>query len=341
MSVLSFIVKRINFGDQSVDEESDSERTFDDSNEQDEETLAQEYREVAEEESTDENGLTESSVKTTKILLVASFRTGSSFVGDLIQSSPGVFYSYEPLIYDGMNQTNLIKSILDCQLPSDYLKFINGKTKGGDINFMKRNLRGWNGCKHKKSSCYSETFMNELCASFPIQLIKVVRLRVRDLEYLLENDPSTSDWKIIYLMRDPRGTMASRSKLKWCMKKPICGNITRLCNDMMDDLDRIEKLISQDPEHHYLLRFEDISANVKFVTEKLMKFLGMSVNESIKKFLEKHTQREKKGKHVDEFSTNKNTKSVAHRWRHELKDSKIYKMSKICQPVLMRLNYMI
>ena len=34
-----------------------------------------------------------------KILVATTWRSGSTFLGDIIKSIPGVFYSFEPLLY--------------------------------------------------------------------------------------------------------------------------------------------------------------------------------------------------------------------------------------------------
>lgn len=41
--------------------------------------------------------------------------------------------------------------------------------------------------------------------------------------------------KIIYLVRDPRGTLASRHHRDWCPGKPDCDDPKRLCDDLESD----------------------------------------------------------------------------------------------------------
>ena len=41
--------------------------------------------------------------------------------------------------------------------------------------------------------------------------------------------------KIILLVRDPRGTIASRHHCAWCPGNPDCGDPERLCNDLESD----------------------------------------------------------------------------------------------------------
>ena len=61
--------------------------------------------------------------------------------------------------------------------------------------------------------CFDPNFVKTLCHLHPIQLIKTVRMRTKQLSPLLVTDPGI---KIIVLLRDPRAVRSSRNKLPWC-----------------------------------------------------------------------------------------------------------------------------
>ena len=46
---------------------------------------------------------------------------------------------------------------------------------------------------------------------------------------------SSLNVKAVLLVRDPRGTMSSRSRLGWCKNQPDCDRPDRLCKDLVDD----------------------------------------------------------------------------------------------------------
>ena len=182
-----------------------------------------------------------------RILIVSTWRSGSSFLGEVIHSAPGVFYSYEPLHFfdyghpaGPYSKTELIQSIFNCSFPGDYLRHINKWPEGEKHIFMRKNRRVWEACQREKSLCYRPDFVGQLCTYFPIQLIKVVRLRAKELTPLLED--ISKDWKIVYLARDPRGVMASRANLTWCQLDPACSDVRRLCADVQEDFELIERL---------------------------------------------------------------------------------------------------
>ena len=282
-----------------------------------------------------------------RILIVSTWRTGSSFLGEVIHSAPGVFYSYEPLHFFDRHpgsKTELIQSIFNCKFTGDYLRHVNGLTDGGQ-DFMRRNRRVWEACHHERTLCYRPDFVGQLCTYFPIQLIKVVRLRVKELAPLLED--ISKDWKIVYLARDPRGIMASRANLTWCRPDPACGDVRRLCTDVQEDLDWIGRLKIQYPDTYCMLKFEDLTANVEEETGKLFRFLGLSVTVPVKVFLSTHTR--SSGSPVDKvsarkndpFSTSRQSKSVASEWRTKLSSSDIGAITNVCANILKKLDYAI
>ena len=214
-----------------------------------------------------------------RIMIVSTWRTGSSFLGDLIQSAPGVFYSFEPLhfideeskIEDERASIQLLRSIFQCQFPADYLHHINGKNESSQV-FMSTNHRVWEACRHDRSLCARPDFVHRLCTHFPVQLIKVVRLPLSFSRQLMDLNV-----KIVFLVRDPRGVMASRANLTWCSHSS-CSQASQLCLQMEEDLKSYEQLRNLYPEHFYLLRFEDLSTDVDLETAKLFDFLGTRIN---------------------------------------------------------------
>ena len=68
--------------------------------------------------------------------------------------------------------------------------------------------------KNGDTLCYDPDYVQNICELHPIQLVKTVRMRTRQIAPLLD-DPDLNI-KLIVLMRDPRAVRSSRNKLKWC-----------------------------------------------------------------------------------------------------------------------------
>lgn len=130
-----------------------------------------------------------------KILLVGSLRSGASFLGDLINSSPGVFYSFDPLSFmdlpkpqPSQNPIELIRSIFDCNFSTKYLQHINKPSLSENTldpanpDLMRRNRRVSHYCnRHNSSLCTQPDFIHRLCVHFPIRLVKEVRLSLDEM----------------------------------------------------------------------------------------------------------------------------------------------------------------
>ena len=101
----------------------------------------------------------------------------------------------------------------------------------------KWNFRYWTTCKKllsEKKMCFMSEYLNEVCPLFPIRLIKTVRLQMREIRDLIK-DP-TMNLKIIFLVRDPRGSYSSRSEqAKMCTKEELCSNLSVSCNNLLDN----------------------------------------------------------------------------------------------------------
>ena len=123
-----------------------------------------------------------------KILIVSTWRSGSSFLGELINSAPGVFYTFEPLHFlqffrPKRNETavELLRSVFDCRFSEDYLRHMNHRVVG-DPAFIEHSTRVWDACQvDNKTLCLLPDFVNHLCAHSPVQLVKEVRLTLTEI----------------------------------------------------------------------------------------------------------------------------------------------------------------
>ncbi|PSN54198.1 hypothetical protein C0J52_03530, partial [Blattella germanica] len=139
-------------------------------------------------------------------LIITTWRSGSTFLGDVLNSHPGNYYHYEPL------------------LDYDIVQIRGEPLASGAI----RNLKNLLTCNYTDME-----FLNPFCRLFPFQSMKVVRMRLSLVEELLE-DPNLGV-RVVLLVRDPRGTLQSRKHRDWCPGNPDCFEAVRLCADLVAD----------------------------------------------------------------------------------------------------------
>lgn len=127
-------------------------------------------------------------------VIISTWRSGSTFLGDILNSLPGNYYHYEPLLtYDivqirgpphDKNAVKSLKKILKCNYTNmhDYLDF------GQSHNYLfTHNTRLWSQCHLFPNFCYQPKFLEPFCKLFPLQSMKVVRLRLKIAARLLED----------------------------------------------------------------------------------------------------------------------------------------------------------
>lgn len=128
-------------------------------------------------------------------IIVSTWRSGSSFLGDLINAVPGSFYSYEPLTMFGVykqikgpphaaSATNVLQRILKCDYKNktDFVKYFTFAR-----NNLKHNRRFWNKCSHKRELCFDGDFISRFCQLCPFQIVKLDRFRLPLVKNILDD----------------------------------------------------------------------------------------------------------------------------------------------------------
>lgn len=138
--------------------------------------------------------LMESGGQPLRSLIISTWRSGTTFLGEVLNAVPGNFYHYEPLLNYGIVQIRgtpdadkalkTIKKMFHCQFDGMEDYFDYGK---GHWHQFSHNTRLWDHCKYKKELCLDADFTSRFCRLFPFQSMKVVRVRLRLIKQLLQD----------------------------------------------------------------------------------------------------------------------------------------------------------
>lgn len=121
-------------------------------------------------------------------LIITTWRSGSTFLGDILNSMHGNFYHYEPLLQYKIQQirgpphdqqaVKIIDQLLRCNYTNlrEYFKMATY------TELFSQNLRYWQKCQ---PLCFEKDFIEKFCSLFPLQSMKIVRLRLALVENLL------------------------------------------------------------------------------------------------------------------------------------------------------------
>ncbi|XP_017763132.1 PREDICTED: carbohydrate sulfotransferase 4-like isoform X1 [Eufriesea mexicana] len=272
-------------------------------------------------------------------VILTSWRSGSTFFGDVVNAHPANFYHYEPLLDFGIVQIRgppladealrNLEALLRCDFSNldRYLEY--GKTHPWVFN---HNTHLWKQCQIHKKICWDPRFVSKFCKLFPFQSMKIVRLRLRAAEKLLEQDLGI---RLVLLIRDPRGILQSRKHREWCPTKPDCSDPALVCADMVSDFSAAVQLIKKYPYTFRVVRYEDLSVDPYKHVKELYNFYGLDFHANVKKFLDTHTKNDVGGV----SSTFRNSKVAPFHWRTDLDFEEVDEIQRVCATAMRLWGY--
>ncbi|XP_007497433.1 carbohydrate sulfotransferase 1 [Monodelphis domestica] len=325
----------------------------------------------------------------THILILATTRSGSSFVGQLFNQHLDFFYLFEPLYHvqytllprftQSRNPSDrrvmlgasrdLLRSLYDCDLYflENYIKpppvnhttdriFRRGASKAlcsppvceaqgpADTNLEE-------GDCVRKCGLLNLTLAAEACRERSHVAIKTVRVpEVNDLRALVE-DPRLN-LKVIQLVRDPRGILASRSETfrdtyrLWRIwdgtgRKPYNLDVSQLTTVCEDFWNSVSTGLTRPPwlkGKYMLVRYEDLARNPMKKTEEIYGFLGIPLDSHVERWIHNNTRADRfSSKH--KYGTLRNSAATAEKWRFRLSYDIVAFTQNACQHVLAQLGY--
>lgn len=263
-------------------------------------------------------------------MILSTWRSGSSFFGDIMNAIPGTFYHFEPLMHFGDIQMrhisdealNTVHQLLTCNYTGQH-SFLNSV-------MWHYNPRIWQFCDAFEpfQLCRDLDFLNRFCNVFPFQILKEVRLRAVFVEPLLMD--KELNVKVVLLVRDPRAVTLSRSRESWCLVGHECKNSTNVCIDMVADFVAAQYLTKNYPDRFTVVRYEDLALKPFSVTRNILKFYGFPFHRAVRKFLGEHT-RINAG---DSMSTFRNSTEAAFSWLRNMTFAEINEIQSHCKQAM-------
>ncbi|XP_039951237.1 carbohydrate sulfotransferase 4 [Bactrocera neohumeralis] len=273
-------------------------------------------------------------------VIITTWRSGSTFLGDILNAMPGNFYHYEPLLSFGINQVrdpsggsealHMLRHLLHCNYTDmqEYLEY------GKEHSYLfEHNERLWSVCKEFPHYCWRPKFLSPTCKLFPMQSMKVVRLRLSLAKALL--DDKSLNVRMILLVRDPRGTMQSRKHRDWCAGNRDCENPHYVCQDLVDDYHAAVELLKEHSSRFRTLRYEDLSLNTYDMTQEVLQFYGLPFDPLVEEFLDTHTKVNIGGV----SSTYRDSKSAPFHWKQDLRPDEIQYIQNNCEEAMQLWGY--
>lgn len=318
----------------------------------------------------------QSSSKTTQrtnVLIIAHGRTGSSFLGQIFNSHPEVFYIYEPLITFQLTSmrtsslyeyatTRLLRDIFNCRFKqqTEFLSFMSQF----QLNRFSSRALTTPYCKTITNARNNRTFIHckDLdplitslsCALHGYTVVKVLAHRLPSLE-VDRLEPLLSSGggilKIIQLMRDPRAVIASMDRVGWSLNKSAINTaatnfplfttlVQKFCSSTIQSLRFALSAEGRLPDRYRLLRYEDLVSSPLNASQELFDFAGILMTDQVRKYLLNGTNQSRDRGYTHEYGTLRNNASnLVDAWRTLLSAEAVRAVESHCWPVLEILGY--
>ncbi|XP_069093407.1 carbohydrate sulfotransferase 5-like [Pleurodeles waltl] len=304
----------------------------------------------------------------THILILTSWRSGSSFVGQLFNQNPNVFYLIEPTWHVWASMPNesfqllqmpvrdLLRSIFMCDMSTfqPYIKrykFITDLFMWHDSRalcsppacnaFNRSDIVNREMC-FQRCGKISFPMVEETCNTYSHIVLKTVRIMDLNVLYPLLKDPQLN-LKIIHLVRDPRGVLLSREHFKGLYRddKTITGTKDKLADrfHVMQEICaaqvRIYKSAIQNPpdflkDRYVMVRYEDLVNNPVGHIKDWYSFVGLNMSPKLESWIQNITHSEIP-KERNFLPLSGDSAKIAQQWRKNLNFTNVEKVQAICK----------
>ncbi|OCT88233.1 carbohydrate sulfotransferase 1 [Xenopus laevis] len=320
------------------------------------------------------------------IILLATTRSGSSFLGQIFNQNPDIFYLYEPLYHVQRAFTNsstrMQKQIDRRSLLGAYRDLLHN-LYNCDFYFLENYLRpapkdhettsffrrGASNalclppvCEQlhpieehlcsKKCRTVNLTLVSKSCHQYKHMAIKTVRIpEINDIRTLVE-DPRLN-LKVIHLVRDPRGILASRINTftdlyrAWKIwnssgRKPHhidLSQITTTCTDLSNSVETGFSRPTWLKGKYMLVRYEDLARDPIRKAKEMYEFVGLGWKDNVQKWIEQNTNGNGVPLGNFKFTTSRNAAETAENWRLHLCLDVVLALQNMCNVTLSLLGY--
>ena len=258
------------------------------------------------------------------LIIVSHGRSGSTLTGDIFNHHPSVFYMYEPLQSAQRVKKNLrntsysalveqyLKGLFRCTFDQpEILADIETYYRKPDHPRLSQAIASPPLCPYKTTDprwnpthCHPMTSqsLGSACKdNYDLTVLKILMSRLPEKSIKTILTACETDCKIVFLVRDPRGVIPSSRSVGFFKEqgeaKALQG--TRLfsywqCKQTEDNLEFIRNLPDSIRSKIKLQRYEDLALNPLKELSGLYEFAGLTVLESVRKWLNETTQLSRK-----------------------------------------------
>ena len=279
------------------------------------------------------------------VILLASMRGGSTFLGKLFDENPRVQYIFEP-VHDGQvknfyNEKKLVQSQerhTSKELSMLYLQQIFHDCNLFDTAFYRERWK-WCGdvqenmARFGAADCPKASLMSDLCKYRHTSVLKVIRLR-RLSDLMLIRNIRSLDFQIVHFTRHPMGLMESRAvrnffawdrkanfneRKYWSDSSEMTTKIAWEAHSYCSEAVEIMRFIEREAwlkDRYLRVTHQQLSLDPVDTAKIIYDFLGLNFTPELREFVENTTQ----GTVQNEFThwainTSRISQNVISKWK--------------------------
>ncbi|XP_031569269.1 carbohydrate sulfotransferase 1-like [Actinia tenebrosa] len=266
----------------------------------------------------------------TNLIILSHSRSGSSFLGQIFNHHPDVFYMYEPFYImkvTTLDQSNfyessalrLLDDILNCNFKNqeEYMGFLNHlphhrySSRSLTVPFCAPNQTDTKFGKTVRYFCKPldpwET--SRVCSTHKHRVIKLLTHRIPNFKvnFFKPLMKSEVNVKILQLVRDPRAIVASMERVGWIQSYTQFNSkqtfirtsfhdfeqrVKRFCFSLLDTIKFILEAERKLLGRYKLVRYEDLVQQITTKTDDVMKFAQFRSSDDVTRWLQRSTHAE-------------------------------------------------
>uniref|UniRef100_A0A4W5K2L0 Sulfotransferase n=1 Tax=Hucho hucho TaxID=62062 RepID=A0A4W5K2L0_9TELE len=303
------------------------------------------------------------------VYLHATWRTGSSFLGELFNQHPDVFYLYEPMWHiwqalypgDAASLQGAVRDMMNALLRCDFSVL---KLYTGSQNITTSSIFGWRKNKVICSEPMCEAYkrhevglvQDDVCGKCPrkdlkelereckkYRVVVIKGVRVLDLGVLvpLMRDP-VLNLQIIQLFRDPRAVHNSRLKSKQALVKESIQILkskkqTEKYKRLLVPSNRVNR--AENYRNYIKIRYEDLVLHPMEELKRLYSFSNLASFPAMDKFVLNMTHGHGYSSDKPFLISSRDAKEAIFAWRERLNIEQVSQVENYCSEVMRQLGY--
>ncbi|XP_015280458.1 PREDICTED: carbohydrate sulfotransferase 5-like, partial [Gekko japonicus] len=307
----------------------------------------------------------------THVLILSTWRSGSTFAGQLFNQNPDVFYLMEPAkhVWNRMPwgspellqgpMRDLLHSVFLCDMTA-LLSYIQHPSKVFHLfmwpmsralcsppaceAFSRSDIIDTEACKAHCGHTSTEK-ISEACTTYSHVVVKTVRFFQLEALYPLLTDPSLN-LRIIHLVRDPRAVYASRRTISLFPDDLLISNainatpstpvvMRKVCHSQVQMyLTALYQMPPALSRKYLLTRYEDLVRNPLGQLAEWYRFTGLTSSRRLEAWVYNITHwstRNTDRSGFDPLGIQKNANAVSQAWRKHLDFQEVKEVQSICQ----------